>query len=234
MTDETRYKALWSGAWVGLTLLSACAHSYYYRPEISGDGAIFRKGSIAFRIPSKDPRMKMKIDCLGITEVPRGAGPKKQGKQVQFRMYFLRVNPCPNTPTEFIDPSEQGLSLMGGSEIRLGLIHSAAEHTDRLIRLSPSQKQIVDLYFPLPGASRGARDLQFLNLHWTVHIDSATAESQSTRFDRQDSRPQQGAELYPADNDFPLDYSPIPTPGWTIDPWPWWWWEPFPLTPWVQ
>lgn len=216
---------------IWLLAASSCAHSYFYTPEIAGEGAGVRKGTIAFRLPSTDPRLKMKIVCLGVTDVPRDAGSAKQGKMVQVRMYFLRVKPAVESPQEFIDPSEQRLILPGGAEVRPGLVHAAAQRPDKLIGLTPSKKQIVEMYFPLPEGMRGAKDIQSFGLQWKVHFDVKSAEQQVTRFDRQDSRPQQGAELFPWDSDFPLDYSPMPVPGWSIDPWPWRWWEPYPFWP---
>ena len=54
-------------------------------------------------------------------------------------------------------------------------------------------------------------------------------EQQMARFHhRQDAAPQQAAEIFPEDPDYPYDMSPIEVPGWTVsvariggrlDPW---------------
>lgn len=216
---------------VGLLAASSCAHSYFYTPEIAGSGAGFRKGTLAFRLPSEDPVLKMKIVCLGITDSPREAGSAKKRKMIQIRMYFLRVKEGGPNFREFIDPDEQRLAFLEGPEIRPALIHAAVERPDKRIALGSSKRQIVELFFPLPEEVRDAGKIQFFSVTWKIHLDARASEQQVTRFDRSDSRPQQGAELFPWDNDFPLDYSPMVTPGWSIDPFPWRWWEPYPFLP---
>ena len=50
-----------------LTVLG-CAHSYYYTPEIAGDGAMSSKGGIVYSIPVGAPHYKMKVASLGIAD----------------------------------------------------------------------------------------------------------------------------------------------------------------------
>ena len=207
-----------------LLMLSGCAHSYYYTPEIAGEGARVGRGGVVIEIPPKDPAIKLKLLSLGVTTPPRE--PHNGAKALQIRMLFVRTPKGADTPVS-VDTADLKLAPLGDDDgILPGLVH-AASHQGSIVELGPMAKQAVDVWFPLPRASRGAADIQYFTLRWKIHYGANLAEEQVTRFDRQDSRSQQSAELFPWDADFPYDVSPVLPPGWIYDPWPWW--EPFPF-----
>jgi hypothetical protein len=214
-----------------LTLLvaaSSCAHGYYYTPEIAGEGAMFRQGTIAFHLPPTDPTIKMKLLCLGIGDAPQAAAYPRHDKMLQIRFYILRSKEISSAPQEYIDADDVRIVLAGKHEVKPALVHASIERADKHIGLSPSKRQVIEMFFPLPHSIQGPDEVQAFNLDWKIHLNSTQVVDEVTRFDRQDSRPQQGAELFPGDADFPYDFSPELTPGWTVDPWPWRWWDPFP------
>lgn len=68
-----------------LTALCGCAHSYYYVPEIDGEGAIHgRKGGIVYTIPPKgQSELTLRVRALGIKRV-------HETQMLGMRMSFAR------------------------------------------------------------------------------------------------------------------------------------------------
>lgn len=213
-----------------LIALSGCAHSYYYLPEIDGEGAIHgRKGGIIYTIPpTGTPELTLRVRALGIH---KGA---KDTLMLGMRMSFIR--PKQGAPTagaqEYLKPEEQILRMAGGQEIRPAYIHTMAKRNDR-IDLTGKTHEVVEFLYPIPKTGDGGvPTIETYSFQWRIHYGADGVESQAPRFDRYDARPQQAAEMYPEDPDYPYDVSPLDLPGWTVirDPFwwavdPWWlWW----------
>jgi hypothetical protein len=224
---------------LGLLLLlgsSGCAHRYYYVPEISGEGARVGRGGIVYEIPPGSPQIKMKLASLGVVKPPKDSNAPANAHLLQIRMYFKRVTGAPQATASTLDvggeslnPSELSITLSNGHEIKPVLIH-AAYREGGLIRLATTTKQVIELFFPLPSGVQEAGDIQSFHFRWTLHYDSEKSETRTARFDRGDAAPEQGAEMFPWDPDYPFDESPVLPPGWEMVPW--YWWEPFPGGPW--
>jgi hypothetical protein len=189
--------------------LTGCAHSYYYIPETAGDGVIHSRGGIVYSVPPNEPTFKMKLVSLGVNK-----------KTLGIRMYFVRPSHSPALSSGFLDPKDQFL-ILNGEKISPTKIHASTEKKP-LIELSQQKKQAIELFFPLPLHDQKAKDIQFFSLQWKVHYSKTGEETQTARFDRRDSRPQQGAEMYPGDSDYPYDESPVLPPGWIADDWAFW------------
>lgn len=200
------------------------------------------RGGIVYRIPPTSPKIKMKLVSLGVVKAPKEMKTLVPNgiRLLQIRMYFVRVEKnLKNASTttqlapESLIPSELSVELSDGKPIRPVLIHASfprAPDKD-LIPLTTAHKQAIELFFPLPRGIQGSEDIQSFHFHWALHYDSDKSETQIARFDREDSAPQQGAEMFPWDPDYPYDESPVLPPGWEILP-PFWGWEPFPWYPW--
>lgn len=216
-----------------LVLASGCAHSYYYTPEIAGDGARVGHGGIVYQIPPASPKIKVKLVSLGVVKPPKEAKAQLPAgtRLLQIRMYFVRVDS--KLATESLIPSELSVELSDGKAIKPALIHASFPRApdQDLIPLTAAHKQAVEVFFPLPHGIHGNEDIQSFHFQWTLHYDSNKVETQLARFDREDSAPQQGAEMFPWDSDYPYDESPVLPPGWEILP-PYWWWDTFPWYPW--
>lgn len=205
-----------------LLILLGCAHSYYYTPEIAGNGAMSSKGGIVYSIPADSPRYKMKVAYLGIADESVSSHFHKKEKTLRVRMYFLKKTGAKNAG--FIDPKDEVLTL-DSSDLKIHPSAVFARSKKRpLIELADRPKQAVDFFFALPEGNQGTLAIQHFSLQWTVHYDAKNSESQSTRFDRQDSRPQSGAEMFPEDSMYPFDESPLlaPDPDWMMDDWDFW------------
>jgi len=205
---------------IGVLTSSSCAHSFYYLPEISGEGAIHgKKGGIVYSVPAEGkPELTVRVRALGI----------KSAKGVQMlgmRMSFA----CPpgadksaQKIKEFLDPKEQILRLEGGREVAPAFVHSRAR-AGSIIDLKSCDHAFVELLYPLGEGNKGSASVSLYYFEWRVHYGAGKVEQQTIRFDRYDSAPQQAAEMYPEDPDYPYDLSPVPTPGWEIVRDPYWW-----------
>jgi hypothetical protein len=203
--------------------LLGCAHSYYYTPEIAGDGAMSSKGGIVYSLPPASPRYRMKVAYLGIADESVSRHFHEKGKTLRVRMYLLKKSVDSKNPG-FIDPHDEVLTLDSG-ELQVHPVAVIARSKKRpLIELAPRQKQTVDFFFALPQGNEGALAIQHFSFQWKVHYDAKNSETQTTRFDRQDSRPQGGAEMFPEDGLYPFYESPLlsPDPDWMMDDWDFW------------
>jgi hypothetical protein len=211
-----------------LSALAACAHSYYYLPEIGGEGATHgKKGGIIYTIPSKgQAELTMRARSLGIRKI-------HNVQMLGMRLSFVRpagvAMNTPETPEtqEYVDPAEQIVRLGGGQEFKPAYVHSKTRKQS-IIELSGSAHEVIEFLYPLSQESEGAAQINSYLFQWKVHYGHGQAEQQIARFDRNDAAPQQAAELYPEDADYPYDFSPIDVPGWQIVRDPFWW----PLDPW--
>jgi hypothetical protein len=200
-----------------------CAHSYYYTPEVAGDGAMSSKGGVVYSIPaSGTPHYKMKVAYLGIADESVSSHFHKKEKTLRVRMYLLKKSDSKNAG--FIDPKDEVLVLdSGGLKIHPAAVF--ARSTKRpLIELAQRQKQTADFLFALPEENKGTLEIQHFSFQWIIHYNAKNSETQTTRFDRQDSRPQGGAEMFPDDGLYPFYESPLlsPDPDWMMDDWDFW------------
>jgi len=209
--------------------LTACAHSYYYLPEIDGEGAIHgKKGGIVYAIPSQaHADFVVRVRSLGVKKThnvqllgmrlsfgpPEGAAPGSAGVKAT------------------VDPAELMVRLGGGKEIKPAYVHSKTKKQS-IVEVDSRAHDVVELLYPLPAESEGAATVFSYYFEWTVHYGQGKFVHQTARFDRYDARPQQAAELFPEDSDYPYDVSPMDMNGWhvvrepfwwAVDPWwPWW------------
>jgi hypothetical protein len=195
----------------GFLGLAGCAHSYYYVPEIAGNGATFTRGGVLYVIPPESPRLRMKLVSLGVKTNP------EQQKILHIRMYFVRLSSA--TTPEYLDVTDQSLILPSSSNpISPSKVHANTKQRPN-IELANVDKQVIELLFPLPQGSAGANSFQSFLLKWKIHYDGKF-EEQTTRFDRQDMAPQQGVGEYeyPPDEEESLqENSP-----WVPQGWGWW------------
>jgi hypothetical protein len=204
---------------LALPILSGCAHSYYYVPEISGDGAVFGRNGVIYSIPPQQPDFKMKLVSMGMQKAPAAANAPEGTKMIQIRMYIVR--PDSKSVPAFIDPKEQVLIFTNGAEVRPTFVHARTVKKP-VVELSDSKKQAIEFFFPMALATKDASYVQFFSLRWKIHYGNK-AEQQVVRFDRQDSRPQQGAEMFPGDPLYPYDEAPEFVPNdWEASEWGWW------------
>jgi hypothetical protein len=215
--------------------LLGCAHSYYYKPEISGPGAIYgEKGGIVYTIPPQGtPDVILRVRSLGIHRV-------HNVQMVGVRMSFGRAaGVAPSSPSagaapvDFINPNEQLIHLTTNPSeagIKPAFVHSKSRKQD-FVDLTGSTHEVIELLYPLPKDSEGAAYINSFSFYWKVHFSQSKTEQQSVRFDRLDSAPLQAAEVFPEDADYPYDVSPVTAPGWENirDPY---WWAVDPWWPW--
>lgn len=178
-----------------------------------------KKGGIIYAIPpAGQAELTMRVRSLGI----------RQAHNVQMlgvRMSFVRppgaLQAGPGTQ-EFVDPAEQIVRMEGGQELRPAYVHSRTRKQS-IVELGGSTHEVIEFLYPLAKESGGAATISSYWFEWKVHYGPGKTEQQVTRFDRYDARPQQAAEVYPEDPDYPYDISPIEMPGWTIVRGPFWW-----------
>ncbi len=200
-----------------------CAHSYYYIPEVAGDGAMSSRGGVVYSIPATvNPHYKMKVAYLGIADESVSKHFHKKEKTLRVRMYLLKKSDSKDAG--FIDPKDEVLVLDSG-DLKIHPVAVFARSKKRpIVELAQRRKQTVDFFFPLPEGNKGTLEIQHFSFQWTVHYDAKNSETQTTRFDRQDSRPQGGAEMFPEDGLYPFYESPLlsPDPDWMMDDWDFW------------
>ena len=175
-------------------------------------------GNIDYIIPPQGiPELKMRVRTLGVQKV--------KGKQMlRLRLSFARPKGevTPKHPErEYLSPAEQTVRI-GATEIKPAFVHTKARK-ETLIELTGLANETVDFLFPIPAGNTGMDDVEIIYFKWLVHYGKGQMESQTARFDRYDAAPQQAAEPYPFDNDYPYDVSPMQMPGWYIDEDPFWW-----------
>lgn len=208
-----------------LIVLGGCAHSYFYSPEIAGEGAIHgKRGGIVYTIPSTGQgELTMRVRALGIHKV-------HNFEMLGMRMSFGRPagsSAVMNGTQEFVNPAEQLIRIGDGNFIKPAYVRSK-EHKLSVVPLNGSTHEVIELLYPLSKDSEGAPGISSYYFQWIVHYGDGKVEQQTARFDRQDAAPQQAAEIFPEDPDYPYDMSPIDVPGWTVIRGPYWW----PLDPW--
>jgi hypothetical protein len=210
-------------------LLSACAsHHYYYLPEVSGPGAMAgRKGGVIYSIPARgNPELKLHLRTLGVRKV-------KDAQMLALRLSFTRPDgqtAAPGKSREYIRPSELIVKIGDKLQLQPAYIHTMARQKD-LIELTGRPREVVELLFPLPKGSQGEKDVESYYFQWKVHYGYDATESQTARFDRNDSVPQQSAEYDAEDPDYPYDIAPMGMAGWQVNQDPFWWWMD-PWSPW--
>jgi hypothetical protein len=197
------------------TILSGCAHNYFYMPETAGDGAMHSHGGVIFSIPPTQPKFKMKLTSLGVKDGLLG-----------IRMYIIRTSNStthiPNIHEEFLDPKEQILILSASGQRLLPVKTHASTAKKPLVALTAAKKQAIEFFFRLPSGMDKEGDIQSFSLAWKIHFSESGYAAQISRFDRSDSRPEQGSEMFPADSDYPYDESPVLPAGWFLDDWGYW------------
>jgi hypothetical protein len=196
---------------LGFLGMAGCAHSYYYVPEIAGNGATFTRGGVLYVIPPDAPKLRMKLVSLGVKTT------KEQKKILHIRMYFVRLSS--STTPEYLDVLEQSLVLPSSSNpINPTKVHANTKQRP-IIELANTDKQAIEFLFELPQGSAGANSFQSFLFRWKVHYDGKV-EEQTTRFDRQDMAPQQGVgeSDYPPDEEEQLEQNS----PWIPQGWGWW------------
>jgi hypothetical protein len=174
--------------------------------------------SIDYTIPPTGiPELKMRVRTFGVQKV-------KGKEMLALRISFARPTGevTPKHPErEFMNPGEQ-IVRIGENQIKPAFVHTRARK-NQLIELNGLASETIDFLFPIPPGNKGADEIEILYFKWLVHYGKGKVESQTARFDRYDAAPQQAAEPYPFDNDYPYDVSPMQMPGWYIDEDPFWW-----------
>lgn len=209
-------------ALLAATSLGGCAHSYYYQPEIAGEGAIHgKKGGIVYSVPpGEQPELTLRLRALGINSVH---DVQMLGVRMSVRRSGKTAAVGPSaSPREFLDPNEQLLVLAGGQRIRPAFVHSKALRGS-LIELDGVTHEVIEFLYPLPKTSKGYESILAYDVNWTIHYGAGKSETQTARFDRYDAAPRQAAEVHPEDPDYPYDVSPIDVPGWQLYRQPFWW-----------
>ena len=133
--------------------------------------------------------------------------------------------PVASNGTQYVQPTEFRIQLGDGQYITPAYVHSSrAEKKDQsTIVLSGVAHEVVELLYPLPKENGDEVSIPVYLFQWKVHYGQDKSEQQIVRFDRYDATPEQGAEPFPEDNDYPYDISPMEMPGWTIVRGPYWW-----------
>ena len=215
-----------------MTSTFGCAHKSYYTAEIDGPGVkadVKTHVGAIYSIPPASAQLKMKVVSLGVTKDPQ------KNTVLRMRIYFARKNVAAGTPgskgnniLEFIDPKEQSVVLSGdNTPIHPSRIFGNPK-SKPMIELLPNQKQVVELYFPMPAKIKSDDEVQSFTFSWKVHYSSLKSEQQITRFDRQDTAPMNNAEFVgdPDYPNFPInEYAVFPADfEWAPMMGPFWWW----------
>jgi len=203
-------------------IMSGCAHSWYYAPEIKGSGATKQTDeAIDFAVPPGDhPELKLRIRSLGTEKV-------KDVNMFVVRMAFARPKDQTvkqSTAREYLKPEEQTIQFGVGNKPQVKVTYIRTKsRKDKIIDLTGVKSESIDLLFPMPKGTEGTHDIERIIFNWSLHYGNNFAENQGTRFDRYDRRPQQSVEPYPDDPDYPYDISPLMMPGWEVVQDPYWW-----------
>ena len=146
-------------------LLNGCSHSYFYRPEVAGDGAIYAQSGVIYAVPAKKPELKLKLTYVGVTGAPKG----------------LSIS------------DEQKLVFSAGSSIPA--MTAIDNKPEVKITLSAQKTtQGVDLFFPLPAGAQTLNEYQSFTLQWAIHCGRTKTENRLVRFDRFDTAPSTGGD----------------------------------------
>jgi len=200
--------------------LNACAHHYYYLPEVSGTGATAgRSSGVIYKIPpTGTTELKVHLRALGIHKV-------KDRQMVALRLSFTRppgVSAAPKNTREFIRPSDLTLKVGDLPAIQPAYLHTMAREKD-LVELTYKPSEVLELLFPLPKNIQDSKDIETYFFTWKVHYANGAVETQTARFDRNDSAPLQSAEDAAEDANYPYGASTLGMEGWTVNQDPYWW-----------
>jgi hypothetical protein len=207
--------------------LTACAHSYYYVPEIDGQGDIRgKKGGSVYSIPAEgQAELTMRVRYLGIKKI-------HDTQMLGIRMSFVRpakVEKNISNIQEFVDPGEQTVKFGDTAELKPAFVNPSTEKAEN-IQLNGREHEVIELFYPLAN-STAAVSVGSFEFQWKVHFGNGKSEQQTARFDRYDAAPQQAADMFFADPDYPYDVVPMEIPGWQIVNDPYWWaldpWQPW-------
>lgn len=216
------------------SLISSCAHSYTYVPEVRGQKSPILYGrdkGIEFPIPSTTGEIQLKLICLGIqNSVTKPDGEQLKITAMQIRMIFTR-NLGPSCDRATVNPWEQNIVLGGliniqpivaDSHLSQSMARKTLRRTQAIALNCTANEQVIDLYFPLPSQTQGAQGLSNFDLRWIVHYRSPVknrkpgvvlTESRSARFDQLDSAPTKGELVFPENPFYPFDVGPSESPN---------------------
>ena len=153
----------------------ACEQGYVYTPTTPNATSAGLPASRT-EIPQEHPQGAVEVASFGITKLRTDEGALRA-----LHVRMIVSNDGDDVAWQ-LDTSQQLVELPGEGESRAMFVNSNAQGLP-IITIGRRQRQILDLYFPLPeSASRTSRLPQF-DLHWQVTTPTRVVAS-STTFDR--------------------------------------------------
>jgi len=179
------------------------AENYIYRPAEQVTATVAGEPASRYAIPPERPQGEVLVSTTGITDIDLGEETEEPMKALHVR-FVISNNGGEKTWT--LDARDIHIDFQGQEEMSPALVNATVTGLP-IITIPPGQKQVVDIYYPLPNRFRGARDVPSFDVLWKVHTDERMV-AERTPFDRLLVVPETRATVY---------YGVGPT----------WWYDPF-------
>ena len=147
---------------IAAVALCACSEEYVYRPAVNPSATVAGHVAAYYEIPPEAPRGSVRLAALGFSDLePRGGA--------AVRAVHLRMVVANNSPTGpwTIDTREQRIDLPGHGTSRPAYVGTRGI-APPVVTIAPGQKQIIDLFYPLPVDLGGASQLPEFDVLWSV------------------------------------------------------------------
>lgn len=161
-----------------VSLLSACAPAYVYKPDENATASIRGRTAAFYQIPPAAPRGDVRIASFGITDITL---PGAAAKAVVRAMHLRLVVDNNSDQSWSIDSRLQRIAIAGEGESTPA--YGAAEGAGPLVQIPPAAKRHVDLFFPLPARMQRAGKIPRFDAIWQVATPTGVVKER-TEFER--------------------------------------------------
>jgi hypothetical protein len=157
---------------LGIALMGCAGPQYDYAPVQHATAMAYGEPAADYPLPSRRPDGDVELASFGVQKVVRGA------RAVHVRMIVANDG----TGIWTVDTRQQLMALPGVGRVRPTWAYSSVGQPPR-IAIGPSQRAVVDLFYPLPLPEHHARDIPDFSVLWEVQTDRGPIIHR-TRFDR--------------------------------------------------
>lgn len=161
--------------------VGACEQSYVYTPTTT-NATTAGLPSSRTEIPQEQPQGSVEIASYGVT--------KLKSEDATMRALHVRMvvaNDGDDVPWT-LDTSQQLIELPGAGQSRPMFVNSSYQQGGPMLTIARHQRQVIDLYYPLPQTMAKNSKLPRFDLHWQVTTPQRMVAS-STVFDRVTEEP---------------------------------------------
>jgi len=161
-------------------VLMACYDSYIYRPAEQATATMRGQPAARYQVPPESPKGDVRIASFGVAEVDlRTDGETQEVPMLHLRMVISNESDQPWQ----VDTRQLTVSFRQGAVHRPAYVNTEQAPGTPEMPIAAHGQRTLDLYYPLPPGSRGAKDIPDFDFVWQVN----TAErrvAERTPFER--------------------------------------------------